>query len=100
VEEGGLKLPVLSTKEFVIYLEENNGFFFIHCDVNVTWSKKVKRKLQIAFDMITKNWEKELYAIHTPNDKKHEKFLKMFNFNFFKKIEGLDGNDYHIYVWR
>ena len=100
MEASSLKLPVISSPEFVIYLEEDHNLFFIHCDVLVNWSKKVKQKLQTAFDILTKNWNKALYAIHTPNDTKHEKFLKMFNFIFFKKIEGLDGNDYHIYVWR
>jgi hypothetical protein len=95
-----MKTPVVSTKEYIIYLEEDQGFTFIHCDVLVSWSKKVKRHLKQSFDNLTKKVSKVLYALHEPNDKKHEKFLKMFGFTYLKHIIGLDGKGYDIYVWR
>jgi hypothetical protein len=95
-----MKVPVVQTEDFIIYLEQDLNKTFIHCDVVNSWSRKVKRNLLLWFDALTKEYGKELYALHTPNDKKHEKFLKMFNFKYFTNIKGLDGNSYDVYIWR
>lgn len=95
-----MKLPVVQTANFIIYLEKDLGKTFIHCDILNNWSKKVKRELLLSFDKLTKKYNKELYALHVPTDKKHEKFLKMFNFKYFVNIKGLDGNSYDVYIWR
>lgn len=95
-----MKTPVLSVDEFVLYLEELPEGTFIHCDVTTKWSKEVKNKLKVAFELLTNEYGKELYALHTPTDKKHEKFLKMFDFSYLSSIVGTDGNDYDIYIWR
>jgi hypothetical protein len=95
-----MKVPVLNTDDFVLYLEEVNNITFIHCDVLARWSKEIKNKLQIAFQLLTQEYGKELYALHTPADKKHEKFLKMFDFSYLQSIKGDDGNDYDVYIWR
>ena len=44
-----MKQPVVSTNEFIIYLEEDNGFTFIHCDVLTKWTKQVKQHLMNKF---------------------------------------------------
>lgn len=95
-----MKTPVITTDEFILYLENDNGFYFIHCDILKQWTKEVKKHLHKAFDSLTKENGQPLYALHTPTDKKHEKFLKMFGFSYLKTIKGLDNNDYDIYVWR
>jgi hypothetical protein len=95
-----MKIPVITTDDFIIYLEDNEGIVFIHCDVLRKWNKKVKQKLLKSFDVLTKEWNRELYALHTPNDSKHEKFLKMFKFKYLTSIKGKDQSDYDIYVWR
>lgn len=95
-----MKVPVLNTKDFVLYLEDLNNLTFIHCDILTKWNKKVKQNLQIGFKLLTTEYGKELYALHTPADKKHEKFLKMFNFSYLQSIKGNDDNDYDVYIWR
>lgn len=95
-----MKIPVLETDKFILYLEDNEGAVFIHCDIKTKWSKEIKKELEAAFKVLTTEWNKELFALHVPSDKKHEKFLKMFDFKFFKTIKGFDNNDYDIYVWR
>ena len=95
-----MKVPVLQTPEFVLYLEEFDGLCFIHCDVLVKWTKNVKSKLAKWFDVLTKECGKELYALHSPNDKKHEKFLKIFDFSYLNSFIGIDGNNYDVYIWR
>jgi len=95
-----MKQPVISTKDFILYLEQDNGYLFIHCDVLEKWSKEVKHKLSDSFKELTEKYKQPLYALHTKTDKKHEKFLKMFNFTYLQSIVGLDNNEYDIYIWR
>ena len=95
-----VKTPVVSTNEFIIYLEEDNRFMFIHCDVLVKWTRQVKQHLMQKFTELVTKTGKELYALHTPEDSKHEKFLKMYGFQYLQPLKGLDGNNYDIYVWR
>lgn len=94
------KIPVVSTQDFIIYLEELPEATFIHCDVLTKWTKRTKQHLKNAFNLLTKEYGKELYALHTPTDKKHEKFLKLFSFSYLLSIVGTDGNMYDIYIWR
>ena len=95
-----MKIPIVNTKHFIIYLEETFNNFFIHCDVKTKWNKKVKQELLTAFKEITKNWNNNLYALHTPEDKKHKKFLEMFGFVYYSSFTGTDGQEYEIYIWR
>ena len=95
-----MKIPVLTTGEFILYLEELEGVVFIHCDVLVKWTKEVKKRLSKAFELLSSEYGKEIYALHTPADKKHEKFLKMFDFSYLKSFTGTDGKDYDVYIWR
>lgn len=95
-----MKTPVIVTKDFILYLEDDNGFTFIHCDVLNRWTKEVKKELGNSFKFLTAKYGQPLYALHTKEDKKHEKFLKMFDFSYLQSITGLNGNNYDIYVWR
>lgn len=95
-----MKVPVIQNKQFVLYLEDYNGSLFIHCDIFVKWSKEVKQNLKSWFNKLTSVHGKELYALHDPEDKKHEKFLRMFDFSYLHSTTGTDGNKYDIYIWR
>jgi hypothetical protein len=95
-----MKQPVIITSSYILYLEQDNGFTFIHCDVLNKWTKEVKKQLANSFKDLTIQYGQPLYALHTKEDKKHEKFLKMFDFSYLQSIKGLDGNNYDIYVWR
>lgn len=95
-----MKIPVIQTDEFILYIEQMSDCLVIHCDVLKKWTKEVKNRLTVSFEELTERCGQPLYALHVPSDKKHEKFLKMFNFSYFKSITGVDGNDYDIYVWR
>lgn len=94
------KIPVVITQDFIIYLENDSGFTFIHCDVLSKWSKKIKKELLKSFKEVVSHHQQELFALHTPNDKKHEKFLNMFNFKYLQTFVGLDESTYDIYIWR
>lgn len=95
-----MKVPVVVTDDFILYLEDDNGFTFIHCDVLTKWTREVKNKLTKKFNKLVLDYGQPLYALHNKEDKKHEKFLKMFGFSYFTTITGLDNNSHDIYVWR
>lgn len=95
-----MKIPVIQNNQFVLYLEDVDGNLFIHCDILTKWSKEVKQNLKSWFNGLTSVHGKELYALHNPKDKKHEKFLRMFDFSYLKSFIGIDGNNYDIYIWR
>jgi len=95
-----MKVPIIQNNQFILYLEEVEGFLFIHCDILTKWSKEVKQNLKSWFHILTKEYGKELYALHVPEDKKHEKFLKMFDFSYLYSTTGIDKNKYDIYIWR
>lgn len=95
-----MKVPVVNTSDYILYLEELPDCLVIHCDVLTKWSKEVKKKLEVDFENLMIACNQPVYALHTPSDKKHEKFLKMFKFEYFKPFQGTDGNNYDIYVWR
>lgn len=42
----------------------------------------------------------DLYAIHEIEDRKHEKFLKLFGFQFLEDFVGADGKARQTYVRR
>ena len=92
-----MKVPVVDTKDFIIYLEDYQDNTFIHCDVKSKWSKTVKKELTQAFNKLDK---KELYALHLPGDNKHSKFLDLFNFKYLHSLEGKDNTQYDVFIWR
>jgi hypothetical protein len=92
-----MKVPVVTTKDFIIYLENYQDNIFIHCDVTSKWTKTVKKDLTKAFNKLNK---KELFALHEQSDKKHKKFLKLFNFNYLNTFKGKNGTQYDVFVWR
>ena len=47
-----IKIPVLTTKEFVLYLEDVNDNTFIHCDIRTKWDKELKHNLGFSFKIL------------------------------------------------
>lgn len=95
-----MKIPVVQHDQFILYLERLDDCVVIHCDVLVRWTKAVKKNLSECFQKLTVNVGEPIYAMHTPSDTKHRKFLEMFGFTKYGDIYGVDGNKYDIYVWR
>ena len=98
MEENGLKVPVIKCKEFTLYFEEVNSNIFLHCDVHVRWTKKVKFKLVDGLNIL-KQYFNLLVCLDLEN-KKLGKFIDLLGFKYLKSIIGTDNKDYDIYVWR
>jgi len=94
-----LKVEVIKTKNYVVYFEDDCGFTFIHCDC-MRWNKSVKRQLKVDFDELFKFYKKDIYAIHEVGDAKHEKFVRIFGFDYLKDFVGMDGKARQMFVRR
>lgn len=81
-----MKIPVVKSKDFTLYLEPYQGHAFIHCDV-YRWTSTVKRALKAAFKAVLKI-APQPYAIVTPDDKKHQKFVTLFGFSPIAQLNG------------
>lgn len=84
-----LKVPVVVKPEYVIALEQWKAVPFIHCDINVTWTPKVKRQLQADFRRLFELHGGPFVALHDPSDRKHEKFLRLMGFRHIDDLPEL-----------
>ena len=86
-----MKIPVVKSKDYIIYLEPYQGQAVIHCDV-FHWTKTVKNSLKSAFQSVLRI-APDLFALVKPDDKKHQKFVTMFGFKPVSQINGYE-------IWR
>lgn len=92
--EHKFKVPVVKTKDYVISFEEHETQgTFIHCDV-YGWSKSVFMALQIDFTRLCRLHGGPIHALHDSNDRKHEKFLRLFGF-----VKAEDLGDQELWIW-
>ena len=92
-----MKLPVVNTDEYIIYLENVGGSTFVHCDV-FKWSKTVRADLISKWNNLCWLHNKPIYAYHYVGDDKHLKFLKMTGFKPMTSGLANDLRQVEIYV--
>ncbi len=91
-----MKTPVVACDDYTLYLEDYNGFWFIHCDCR-RWTNEVRKRMS---EDLVKIQTGDLYAIHEIEDRKPAKFLKLFGFQFLEDFVGADGKARQTYVRR
>jgi len=91
-----MKVPVAVCKDYTLFFEDDKGFCFIHCDC-VRWTNTVRK--QILADLVNIQ-KQDIYAIHEVFDRKHAKFLALFDFKFLKDFVGHDGLYRQLYIRR
>ena len=94
-----MKTPVIFHNDYVVFLENDCGFTFIHCDC-IKWTKSVKKNLLSDFKKLFEIHRSEIYAIHEMGDVKHKKFLSIFGFEYLKDFVGSDEKQRQIFVRR
>ena len=92
-----MKTPVITSKDYKVYLEYSFNMSFIHCDC-YSWSKEIKLSLLRDFNMLLSIHRQPVYAIHEMNDEKHKKFLSLFKFEYFADFKGNDGITRQLFV--
>lgn len=92
------KVPVIVRQgAYTVYFERTSGLTFIHCDIFSPWTKDLKQRLSSDWKALRGLHEGPIYALHTPSDKKHEKFLLMMGFTYAASFTGPDGSPRDIY---
>lgn len=96
VAEVERKIPVIQTPDYVLYLERTSGMTFAHCDV-FNWNKRVYKDLDLKFHYLKWMVGEPLYALHTINDFKQEKFFRLFGFKPLCYFVDTNGEEYELY---
>lgn len=92
-----MKTPVVFNKHYTVYLENYQGFSFIHCDCD-KWDKTIKQQLQEDVSKLVELHRNPIYAFHDIEDNKHFKFLKLMSFKYFSDILCGDGKTRQLFV--
>ena len=81
VADHQFKVPVVRRPDFTLFLEQaTRHHTFIHCSV-YRWSPAVKKQLLADWQVLKGLVGAPIYALHTPGDIKHHKFLRLFGFH-------------------
>jgi hypothetical protein len=96
VAEPERKIPVIQTADYVLSLERTSSMTFAHCDV-FNWNRRVRKDLDLKFHYLKWMVGEPIYAIHTLNDNKQEKFFRLFGFKPFCDFVDADGEEYELY---
>ena len=94
--EAERKQPVIKNADYVLYYERTSGMTFAHCDV-FNWNKRVYKDLDLKFHYLKWMLDEPIYAIHTINDTKQEKFFRLFGFKPLCYFVDADGEEYELY---
>jgi hypothetical protein len=92
-----MKVPVIVTDDYIIYLEHFDSIFWLHTDV-FKWSNNIKRKFVSNLNKTQSLLNEDLYAL-VDNDKLG-KFANNINFKFLQEITGKDSNQYRVFIRR
>lgn len=91
------RVPVVQRPEYQILYEQYENLTFVHCNV-YKWTPSVKQKLIKDADVLVELHGGPIYTIHEPEDRKHFKFIELFDFKFVQQIFGEDGKIRHLYI--
>ena len=92
-----MKTPVITSKDYIVYLEHSFNMTFIHCDC-YRWSKGVKENIIDDFNKLLSIHRQPIFAIHEIEDGKHLKFITMMGFEHFKDFHGSDNKLRQLFV--
>ena len=92
-----MKTPVITSEDYIVYLELFSNNLFIHCDC-FRWSKKVKTTLTKDFNTFLSVLRQPVLAIHEIEDSKHLKFLNLMGFNYLQDFTGSDNKKRQLFI--
>ena len=99
VADHQLKVPVIQGRGYTVHLEQATPLHtFVHCDVPAgLWSLLTKRALQRDWAALQALHGGPFHALHTPGDRKHLKFLRLFGFSKAASYIDPDGRPQEIF---
>lgn len=92
------KIPVIVRPDYVFYIEDFVGHQFMHCDV-VNWNKTVLKELKKDWNTFTELHGGPLYCAKEQDTPSYLKFIKQLGFKPYSIVQGVSGNEIHIYYW-
>jgi hypothetical protein len=93
-----MKTPVIYTDEYIVYVEDVQGYTFIHMDV-FKWTKTIKsRFLKDWLDWASKQ-SKPIYAMPFIDDDKMSKWAVICGFKILEMHRCTDGVIRKLYKW-
>lgn len=91
------KVPVCRRGGYTIYLQDIDGTTWAHCDVR-QWSVSIAKRFIADADAIMEMQAGPIYALNEPaGDRKHQKFLGLMGFQFFKNLPAIHGGEIPIF---
>ena len=94
-----MKIPVITSDDYIVYIEKFNDDLFIHMDV-YKWTKEVKSSFVLDWNKWAKSQNKDLFAMPFIDNVKMIKWSKICGFELFKNYECTDGVVRKLYIWR
>lgn len=92
------KIPVIIRPDYVFYIEDFEGYPFMHCDV-LNWNKTVFKELKKDWDTFTELHGGVLYCLKENETTGYLKFIKSLGFKYLKPVISLSGKEVYIYYW-
>ena len=89
-----MKIPIVLSEHYIIYIEWFNNLVFIHTDV-FKWTAEIKKHYIRDLNQLQSLLNLPMYGL-VDNDKLG-KFGESIGFKFVKTVIGDDGNTYQIY---
>jgi hypothetical protein len=94
-----VKIPVITTNDYIIYTEDVNGLLFVHMDV-LKWTKSIKKEFSKDWNDWARKQNQDIYAMPFIDDEKMSKWTSMIGFKVIENHKCLDGITRKLYLWR
>lgn len=92
------KIPVIVRPDYVFAIEQYQDGQFMHCEV-YNWNKTVFKELKKDWNIFTELHGGPLYCAKEQDTPGYLKFIKALGFKPYIIVQGVSGNDIHIYYW-
>jgi hypothetical protein len=93
-----IKIPVIVRPDYIFAIEQYQDAQFMHCEVT-NWNKAVFKELKKDWETFTELHGGPLYCAKEQDTPSYLKFIKALGFKPYITVQGVSGNDIHIYYW-
>jgi len=93
-----IKIPVIVRPDYVFAIEQYQDGQFMHCEV-YNWNTTVFKQLKKDWFTFTELHGGPLYCAKEQDTPGYLKFIKALGFKPYITVQGVSGNDIHIYYW-
>jgi hypothetical protein len=94
-----VKIPAITTDDYIIYTEDVNGLLFVHMDV-FKWTKSIKKDFAKDWHDWAKKQNQDIYAMPLIDNEKMVKWAVITGFKVLENHKCLDGISRKLYLWR